>query len=350
VVKYPLANYLSAATGALVAMMALEFALRPLASADLPPIARPRDDSINAPVITTRQLEEGIAVSHFSAAGARLTGNSMIPNAPVIVILGDSHVVAREITDGETMGAWVERLSRAENHPLNVRQYGWRGASPPQYLAVAKDVLVRWHPSRVVIVLDGDDLGPDPLNRRYPRMKIGKDDAVEIVNAPPGSERVATHRESTLETLFRLRTQQLLDRAPRTVRYWLNAYTEVRGPEPDSASLAAVPRAEVKALAHAFGPDVLLVYTTDVRVTGGEKTSALEKRLMDACAQQHVECLSMRKAMLEERKRGIVVRGFPTTTLGVGHLNAKGHELVGRAIWSALRGDDFHNTSQIAQR
>ena len=41
--------------------------------------------------------------------------------------------------------------------------------------------------------------------------------------------------------------------------------------------------------------------------------------------------------MLEARSRGSVVRGFPTTTLGVGHLNAAGHRLVAMEAWALLR-------------
>jgi hypothetical protein len=36
-------------------------------------------------------------------------------------------------------------------------------------------------------------------------------------------------------------------------------------------------------------------------------------------------------------RRGIITRGFSTTTLGSGHLNAKGHEMMGRLTWSAIR-------------
>jgi len=164
---------LASAAGVIAAIAVLEMALRPLASANLPPIAQPGADSAGSSVVTSRQLEEGIAESHYSAAGARLTGNATIVGAASIVILGDSHVMAREVSDRETMGSWIERLARREGHPVNVRQYGWRGASPPQYLLVAPQVIARWHPEQVVVVLDGDDLGPDPLNRHFPRMRIG---------------------------------------------------------------------------------------------------------------------------------------------------------------------------------
>lgn len=345
-----LRSYIRAGSGVAFALAVLELALRPLSTPNLPPIAEPRADSIGSLAVETRQLEEGIGTSHFSLAGARLTGNAAIPDAATIVILGDSHVVAREISDDETMGAWVERLARKDLHLVNVRQYGWRGASPPQYLLVANDVLARWNPAQVVVVLDGDDLGADPLNRRFPRMRILPNDSVEIVSDPEHTKPSGTDHYSTLATLARIRWQQVVERAPKSVRYWLNARVERRGPQPDAAEIAAVPRAEVKALARAFGSRLLIVYTADVRATGGEKMDPGEERLLDACAAQQVRCISMRSLMLAARRNGIVVRGFSTTTLGVGHLNAKGHELVGRTIWSELSRQDARYSSKLAKQ
>lgn len=344
-------HVLRSGVGVMAALLVLEVGLRPLATADVPPLARPSADTLDSPVITSRQLEEGIAEAHFSSAGARLTGNTTVAGGPAIVILGDSHVMAREIGDGQTMGAWVERLARSNRYFVNVRQYGWRGASPPQYLLVAQDVLHRWNPAQVVVVLDGDDLGADPLNRRFPRMRIGRDDSVEIVREP-GDVSVAApvHHHFTLATLFRIRWRQVIERSPKSVRYWLHAPLEPRGPMPDRRMINAVPRVEVKALARAFGSRLLIVYTADVRATGGEKVDAGEQRLLDACAAQRVRCMSMRPLMLAARRNGLVVRGFSTTTLGVGHLNSMGHELVGRAIWAAIRREAPPNTSLVADR
>ena len=272
----------AAAAGVAFALLLMELALRPFSSANLPPVANPARDFLTTPAVATRQLEEGIAESHFSLAGARLTGNPTLPDAATIVIMGDSHVAAREISDSETMGAWVERLARKDHQLVNVRQYGWRGASPPQYLLAARDVLERWHPTQVVVVLDGDDLGPDPLNRRYPRMKIVGDDSLEIVPDPASKRAQASqHHTFTLASMFRLRWQQIIERSPKSVRYWLGAEREPRGPQPDSASIAAVPRVEVKALSRAFGSRLLIVYTADVRATGGEKAEAGERRLLE---------------------------------------------------------------------
>ncbi|MDP9177822.1 MAG: hypothetical protein M3O61_09095 [Gemmatimonadota bacterium] len=347
----PLFRGAATLSGVVAALIVLELGLRPLATPDLPPFARPAVDALDAPVVSTRQLEEGIAEANFSAAGARLTGNPTLSGAPLIVVLGDSHVVAREISDGETMGAWIERLARRERYFVNVRQYGWRGASPPRYLLVAGEVRDRWRPAQIVVILDGDDLGADPLNRRFPRMRIGHDDAVELVHSPDANPDTAiSGQRFTVAMLARIRWRRVLERAPKNLRAFLNAPVEHRGPAPTPEMIAAVPRAAVKALAKAYGPGLLIVYTADVRVRGGERADPGEERLVAACAQHQVRCVSMRETMLASRRAGHVVRGFQTTTLGVGHLNSKGHELVGRAIWSAVRPQLKRSTVQVADR
>jgi len=216
---------------------------------------------------------------------------------------------------------------------------------------VARDVMSHWHPAQVVVVLDGDDLGPDPLNRTFPRMRIGRNDAVQLVRGPhDGFTTSTTHHIFTLATLARIRWQRVLERAPKSVRPWLSAPGESNGTAPSPALIATVPRAEVKALSRAFGPNLLIVYAADVRATRGAKTDPGEERLLAACAQQRVRCVSMRSMMLAARRAGSVVRGFSTTTLGVGHMNAKGHELVGREIWQLLRPAIPRATPQLAAR
>src|SRR5437899_663738 len=123
--------------GSVTALVLLEVGLRQFASPDPPPLPHVERDGLDLPSLDRREIEEGIADAHFSAGGARLTSHAPIASAPTIVIIGDSHVVAREVDDDEKMGAELEARARAAGHPINVRQYGWRAASPAQYLLAA---------------------------------------------------------------------------------------------------------------------------------------------------------------------------------------------------------------------
>src|SRR5688572_17577841 len=119
--------------GALAAILALQLALMPISTGvhrDWEAIAR---DSLAGPVVVQRWYFEGIATSHFSASGARLTGNPPLAGASVGVVLGDSYVEARQLPDRATIGSHVEQLARGAGQPLNIRQYGFSGASAAKH-------------------------------------------------------------------------------------------------------------------------------------------------------------------------------------------------------------------------
>jgi hypothetical protein len=115
--------------GVLCALALAEAALRPFASA-----WREKPYTTAAEV---RQYYEGIAVAHYAADEERLTGNPEIAGAPNILILGDSHVEAMQVSDAETMGSVLERRLRNAGEPRNVHQYGWSSGAAPLYALMA---------------------------------------------------------------------------------------------------------------------------------------------------------------------------------------------------------------------
>lgn len=307
-------------------------------------------DRIGGPVVTIRQIEEGVATTHFSSAGARLTGNSWLDSAATVVIVGDSYVAAREVPDESTMGAWLERRARSERLGLNVRQYGWRGASPARYVVAAPAVAARWSPSAVVIPLSSDDLDERAVSGSRPYFALDDRRNTVVVGEPEAVTRQASSGGSILGLLIARRWAAVRARAPRGLRHFFTpvianaavAPTEVRREtdrmraveRPDSAS---IPSLVVSALEHAYGSRLVIVYVADVRVTGGETPDDAETRLLDACRREAVTCASTRTAMVRARSAGVIARGFPTTTLGVGHLNADGHRLLADVVWPLVR-------------
>jgi hypothetical protein len=336
-----------AAGGITIALGVLELGLRFLATRD--PMPRPRilADSLDAPSVTSRQIDESVAIAHYSVAGARLTGNPPIDGAPTIVILGDSYVAAREVFDGETMGAELERIARGQGVAINARQYGWIGASPGRYVLAAPEVLSRWDPVRVVIPMAGNDLDLNAAELDPPRVRVDTTGSLRIVG-PAADPGVGRGPHSALLMLARRRWTLLRQRAPswaRPVAFGIHAARVETAPQetlparPDDAELAALPAAVVGALGKAYGRKAILIYLAEVGITGGELPSPLETGFIEGCRIHSVVCLSTRELMLEARRRGIVARGSPTTRLGYGHLNAAGHALIGRAIW------DLHRTA-----
>jgi hypothetical protein len=306
-------------------------------------------DSVSGTIITVRQIEEGVATTHFSAGGARLTGNAWLGAAPTVVIIGDSYVAAREVPDEMTMGAWLERRARGSGVPLDVRQYGWRGASPARYVASAPDVLARWNPAAVVVPLSDDDLDERAVSGTTPYLDVRSDGGATVIGGG-ASAAVEQARPSRfiVAKLVERRWNAIWARAPRALHRWLTptpaiAATTAKATTRAPADLArvrddsAIPSAVVGVLKRSYGARLVIAYLADVRVTGGDTADASEFRLLEACRTEGVSCVSLRSAMLRARNAGVIVRGFSTTTLGVGHLNADGHRLVADAVWPMVR-------------
>jgi hypothetical protein len=308
--------------GAAAGVLLWGVAVQPLASElRLPPRPNVACDSLNEATVTSVQMDEGFARATYTTCGARLTSNEPVSAAPWIAILGDSYVEARQVADGETVGARLERISRDAGKPVNVRQYGWAGAPPAQYVAVAPLFKNRYL-SRAVILLSADDFGPDTT------LPMPWVDAATSPAQPSGS--------LALTTLVQRRWSLIVERSPSLVRRVAGA-TSGSPPAPEAEIPKPTMATAVRALQGAFGERLLLVFLSSV-LSADSHLSASEEWFLAECKRRGVQCIGLHGAMLDMlRDQGRLARGFSNTTIGVGHLNADGHDLLAREIWKALR-------------
>jgi hypothetical protein len=333
-----LGRLVSIVTGSLAGLVIVEGVLRIFVSTVLAPSAAIRADTLDGPAVVTRQIEEGIATASFSPGGARLTGIATVPGAPNIVIVGDSYVVAREVSDAKTMGAQLEKIARLDNVVVNIRQYGWRGASPARYVQSAAAVMERWHPVAVIVPLSNDDFDERATDGAFPRLRIDSAGKAIVVSDPAGEPAASPANWSVLGSLIAHRWTQIMLRAPRRFRQLPSGpNAHGAGPSDRTMPLAMIPRATVRALKAAYGEGLVLLYVADVRASGGQSPDEFEVPLLAACNAERVTCRSARSDMVAARASGEVVRGFSTTTLGIGHLNGAGHRLIAEQAWLLVR-------------
>ena len=289
-----------------------------------------------------RNYYEGVSVAHFEPDGLgtygnRLTGNPPLAGAREGLILGDSHVIAQAVRDEETMGAVVERDSRAAGHPLNVRQYGWSSANAGTFLAAADALLKARNPAWVAVVLNADNIGIYALTTTQNwRMEVAPDDSVRLIDMRPSQAVSRAHEfgreigRSTLALALWRRFGQIRNRS------------NAEPPDPDFAREAAqeaarVPRATVLGLKKAYGSRLVIVYVPYFEGTNYASSDPVEQEVLELCAQNEVDCFSMRKALALERYENFrLSRGFHNTAPGVGHFNSTGHRVIGTQIWNHL--------------
>jgi hypothetical protein len=334
----------SAGAGVAAALFLLELGLRILSSPEQIPPPNIHVDSLHLPAVARRQLEEGVAVAHFSTAGARLTGNPPIGRDVTVVILGDSYVVARAVGDDETMGARLERAARGSGVPLDVRQYGWSGASAAQYLLVAKETLARWHPRRVMIVLDDNNFNMNALINTWPKLRVDDQGNARVVGTPADTLE-ARASPSSLWLLAAHRWVTLSQSAPSWARFRTRTPGDVPpvaagvSVPPNVAELAALPGAVVRALAKAYGERLTIVFIARVGLSTATDPTEQETRLFAACRVARVSCISTRGDMLRARRDGIIGFGPSTKEIGAGHLNSRGHAVLAETMWNVLGAD-----------
>jgi YidC/Oxa1 family membrane protein insertase len=107
-------------------------------------------------------------------------------------------------------------------------------------------------------------------------------------------------------------------------------------PLPDSLEYARAPEAIVRALHRAYGSALTLVYLAEIRLKGDQKAPGIESAFTAACARVQVRCVSTREAMLAAYRAGHVGHGAGVAPIGNGHLNAAGHEVLGRIMWEIV--------------
>ena len=95
-------------------------------------------------------------------------------------------MVAEGVRDEETMGAVVERLSRAVGYPLNVRQYGWAGGNAPAFLACAEALLHKRNPTWVAVILNAYNISIYALaGSKHWRMEVAPDYSFRLIDLRP---------------------------------------------------------------------------------------------------------------------------------------------------------------------
>lgn len=321
--------------GVVAALLAMQIALMPLSSGLHRQWAPITSDAVEGPVVTQRWYFEGIAESHFSAAGARLTGNAFLPDAPVGVVLGDSYVEAMQLADTLTIGSVLERAARREGSRVNVRQYGMSGASAATYARMAKEVVQRWHPSFVAVILTEDDFMNRAPFTGADRLVLHGDSSVAVEHTDPTHGALLSRMRDAAARLLEQFTlaDKLVVRAARISETIASDDRAPRAPTPDTASTYA----SVRGLRDAYGDRLTLVYVPTVAVVADDDRSTNEAVFLQACATLRVRCASAGAMLRQDRATNHrLSRGFGNSTPGSGHLNAVGAALVGSLAWAMV--------------
>ncbi|MEO7457296.1 MAG: hypothetical protein ABIY52_13620 [Gemmatimonadaceae bacterium] len=295
-------------------------------------------DGAGGDTVTQRWYYEGIAESHYSRSGARMTGNAYLPDRPVGVVLGDSYVEARQLPDQSTIGSVLERAARRGGVELNVRQYGFSGASSARYAVIGPDVLHRWNPPFVVVVLTDDDfMGGAPFVGEF-TLAMRPDSTVIARHVAPHRTATVTRLRNAAAALLESITlaDKLVVRTTRLLEGAASAPVGTPGAGPDREAEAVY--ASVRALRDAYDDRVAIIYVPDIAAVAADDRDRNEARVLAACRSLGARCMSAGVALRADRNANLrLSRGFANSAPAAGHLNAVGASIVAGVAWSAVR-------------
>lgn len=290
--------------------------------------------------VELRNSREGLAKSHFTPDGLRLTGNPQIAGAPNVLIEGDSHVEAFQVWDPQTMGAVLERRLRAEGKQWNVPQYGWSGADGPDYVYAAPLILEKFHPSVIFLLMNSGDFGSTTtesarLVERNGEVVAEGLEPSSVRGHPPsyGGRLAKKLKESALFYATALRFT--LDIRPQLIEHKANA--QEGDLQAKTATSENAMDLILRGLKEAYGDKLYILYTPSQPFSAETPVEPQERALLAECKAKGMECRSLRARMVEDLLvHHELARGFPDFAPGVGHLNPRGHELVADEIYDWL--------------
>ena len=313
--------------GVLVALLAAEIAMRPFSFQ----VNERRSMKV-------RQYQENISVSHFFRIDpisywCRETGSDMIMGAENLVILGDSYLAARHISDNDTLGSRIEKSSREKGRPLNVIQCGLSGGSAATYAGAAEEMLSIWKPKWVIVLLNDSDFTKEVLNSAQFRPKVTRAGAPQVYKFVPPPKKFnfqALERNSSLYQTMRNRWQLIT---------YLVAKAQEEDPEMRKTQerlLATIPSLSVDLLKQAYGNQLVVVFFPELNMSSKSKPLESELLLEKECLDEAIPFVSCRNDFIKLRQNHIWVRGFHNTRPGEGHMNEIGHRVVADVIWKFL--------------
>lgn len=306
--------------------------------------------------------KEGWGLSHLNSLGMR--GPEPQPKQPGeyrILILGDSYTRADEVGDGisfsDRLQTALDSSSTQENSKndatpernVQVINAGKPSASPAGYLYAADFHKQTFAPDSTVVQLTEHDfrLDMNDKNAEFYAKKIADGQYEPHYNDHFGSAdplaQMLTERVPGARSLMRMSVLRIGGR---------NLQGMLSGPESEPPMQELSPEQEraiatedaalvewtIEQLNQTF-PNLVLVFLPAMNYQDADEVSidprnaAIEADLEQAAARQGVPLLNMRADFLHHyRSEGTELRGFNNTKPGEGHLNARGHELVARAL------------------
>jgi lysophospholipase L1-like esterase len=279
---------------------------------------------------------EGYGVTRYVNDGEVATPYSGGEN---IVVLGDSHTAAPQVSDAYNYVSVAERKLWADEYDADLRNLGAAGFSLADYVYFAPYIMDHYKPGIVVIQMSDQDFwSNDGFNREHANYFIfNADGSLGLKHrSTPRSEPIVRFKNSlALMDFGYVRFQQ--------IRTFIKEQPSAGAPEPDPSPISReeMIRIQLAALRKAYQDVdlvvILLPYVPRLKDGLLEVTDDSHGFLVDEIqAIAEWSLVDPLDSFIELGAQGQLPRGFSNTLPGEGHLNVDGHQVLGTLLAAQL--------------
>ncbi len=281
---------------------------------------------------------------NYNRYGFRGTWDKLPAARPAVVMLGDEFVEARQVAESDT---FVERLNRKipENFYVNA---GCAGYSTVHSLLLARERVAKLHPNRLVVFFSFDDYRDNAPFVKDPSILKTKPTPQVLASAelPMGRRRDWVARNVAFFSLFQSPTEKVtqavsipfkLDLSPLAAnkadifldakeRELLQFSHETLKQFRNLGVLVTIVLVPLPMQVSKFEWREGKVSTLGYRPWDFESSRVYQKRLLDVCARERIDCVDLLPKFISAVDRGKIHYDRD------GHWTPLGHELVAEAL------------------
>ena len=292
---------------------------------------------------------EGCGVTHRLAHGERA---GYPPDAPKVIVLGDSFTEALEVNDDETYVYRAQEKLKEKGITLALIDLGLAGRSVADYVGFAQRHKKLFAPVWTVVTIRDDDLAEDTVRPAKTSFRRGSDGRLAVSfdeeRSVPGLRDWIWNAPSIFVRYTAYRLNKFADAAAAEPPMFFAASADrpktpppppgiSRGREPQTGDYEAYPIEEELDLLRAAYDDRLTLVTLPYLdfMAGGAPSisdSAVRRRVLTYCAKTGLSCVEPVDAFLRMGRTYRSPFGFSNTLFNYGHMNVGGHAAVGEEL------------------
>lgn len=283
---------------------------------------------VGKPGTTHRFSNEGYGITSFGEDGL-VVNKAVQDELPRILFLGDSFVEANHVSDEYKFTEIVERKwnHRYVERPIQTLNLGLSALDLRTYLQFAREMDAQFSPSLVLILVDHNDF----------RVISHNPEILTIVENEQFDKLIRRGREPLgNQLLYRLGIKSFAVRLKLQTRSFIDNQ-KIETPTPlDEATLRDAYSIQLNALKKVWGERLVLIYHDHVDNFGQDEPVRSDLLLGEVIRAQEIPMVDLYDALYKSTEAKRPPYGFNNSTLGQGHFNRLGHEIVADEVLNYL--------------